>query len=596
MKNAWTLTILVAAQSLAGCGSAGSGDADAPTAAAATVNILLDDEGTTDLLAFEAAATELWLVAADGSTTKNLLASERTLDLADLEADATWLASATLATGTWEAVELAFDPASLGAWDEDGAPLVVDAGSLRWSAPLATPFVPGAGTTSTLALTLDIAGSLEREDGTDVVAFEPTGEARDAQGESLTIAELTGTVEATDPTAATLRLAAHADADRNEPLGSHDVELAREALLVRADGTRHADAAELWDSLQGGTSTVALSAQLEPDGGLCADRVAVLDAPGSPGFDPLVVLAGVVVELDLDADRLTLLARRAAKGRLLAAPLFDRHEEPRLVTVGWSDDTVFLERRDTAEETDLAVGQRLRVSFGAFDAAMVEAAPETLFEADRIRIRGPWARFHGRVVDTAGLPERIVVAVNERDPLVVWGHVAHPLRLVTVELDEDTNLFLDVQGHPAIAPEQLAPGARVRVRGHIEGPPGDRVVDARRIRLRQGRMRLAVATGVDEAARLASTLFGVITRPFSFEHPRGLAPRLEAALRDETQFRRAATDEAAFYQAVGLALEEGRGVVLDVRGVEHPEPDTLDAYVVKTSIETPQQPAPSGDG
>ncbi|MFO0980304.1 MAG: DUF4382 domain-containing protein [Planctomycetota bacterium] len=149
-----------------------------------------------------------------------------------------------------------------------------------------------------------------------------------------------------------------------------------------------------------------------------------------------------------------------------------------------------------ATANDLRVGQCVTVDVRAGDASDPElprplavAAPpaEPVVRARRIEIIEELPAFEGRIVATAGLPDRIVVHLAPRDPAISGG-LAGPDDDIQVTLAGVAHIALRADGDPEVGAEALRPGRSVWLRGAWRVDAEIPTIDATLLRVKPGEL------------------------------------------------------------------------------------------------------------
>lgn len=532
----------------AGCGGGGGGSDSGATAT--SVELLVGDAPVDDLSSFELTLTGLFLTEQGGGETQNLLTAARSVDLLALVTRSALLEVHAAPAGTYESARFAFDDASLVARDLAGAPVVVTPTASGAAADFAAPLTIATGERARVHFELPLAGTL-----TDDLAnpgqliWTPALLVTDRRGEEEPLDEVHGVVAREFPDDSRLRIALQ-DRDTDARHGELTLRLSPATVLLDDDGDPFATERAFF-AFTRSSDRIEASGVLAADGLFDADLVHVERDTGG-GNDDVARLHGTVTDLDLAGDALTLRIRNVAFGKSVVDPVLAGLGDPAEIEISYAGAEIKLRGADPrgGDETDLAVGQTVKIDFTTFVSEP--------FPAHEVEIEDEQAEYEGTLVDASGLPGSCVIHLEPHDPAVVAGLVDSSTTDVDVLLDGSERLWLHLRGEPEIDVGLLADGLRVKVRGDLSGSSSAPTLTASSIRVEPGELRGTV-TSVNQS--IGTFVVDVDSLDDSFGGaplPDPVTFRLDAA----AFFSGDATDASSFF-ALFAAL--GSGESLDVR-------------------------------
>ena len=482
----------------AGCGGGGGSSS---RASGASVSLLVGDAPTDALSSFEITLDSVVLTRDDGSSTSNLLATPRTIDLLALRVSSDLLQVVALQPGTWTGVLLSFDPTSIVARDKAGAPVAVHASAGDASGTFSLPVAFERDDRVRLHFEFELDDSLF-DDGFGGFDFTPKLLATRRTGADDLLDEVHGRLISTNPAAGTLTVDLVAR-DDTASRGTLVIAVEPATLLVDDDGNLFSSEAALFAFARAGD-------RVEARGGLGGDgllHATFLQIERDDHGLAVAKVRGTITALDLPGSELTLRLRSIEFGAAVVRPVLEGLGNPAEIAVDFSSAEIELRGAEPRHGTaaDLVVGQEVEVEFSAFATSP--------FPARSVEIEDERPGFEGRIVDSSGLPSQFIIYLDESDPAILDGRVASTNTDVHVALDGGERLFLDVGGEPSIPAASLRTGLRVRVRGDLTGTPSTPELAASEVRVKPGRLRGFVTT-IDAAGRSFTTDVDGIDDPF----------------------------------------------------------------------------------
>lgn len=482
----------------AGCGGGGGGSS---SRSGASVSLLVGDAPTDALSSFEMTLDSVVLTRDDGSSTSNLLATPRTVDLLALRVSSDLLQVVSMQPGTYTSALLSFDPTSIVARDKNGAPVAVHATAGDAIGTFSLPVAFERDDRVRLHFEFELDDSLF-DDGLGGFDFTPKLLPTRRAGADDLLNEVHGRLLATNPAAGTLTvdLLARDDAASRGTLG---IAVEPATLLVDDDGNLFSGEAALFAFARAGD-------RVEARGGLGGDgllHATFLQVERDDHGLSVARVRGTITALDLPGAGLALRLRSIEFGAAVVRPVLESLGNPAEIAVDFSSSEIELRGADPRHGTsgDLVVGQEVEVEFSAFATSP--------FPARSVEVEDERAEFEGRIVDSSGLPSQFIVHFDGSDPAILDGRVASTNTDVSVGLDGSERLFLDVAGEPSVPASSLRAGLSVRVRGDLSGTPSTPALAASEVRVRPGRLR-GLVTATDAANRSFTTDVDRVDDPF----------------------------------------------------------------------------------
>lgn len=475
------LGALGAAFLLASCG--GGGD-DSSSGSGDDVGFLISDAPTDGLAAVMADVVDLRLLRPDGSATGNLLQVPRTFDFISLASTRSLLRMADVPDGTYTGVRLRIDPASVRVVAKAGGvvPVVVDRSQddCLFSDLGESPLVVGSGFERIL---VDVPLDQTLSDDTTnpggkrfALKIRCEHEFPDDSG----FDEFHGRVTEMDPTSNTFECMVMDDSGSG--FGEVHVVVDDSDVLLD-DGRALAGTTAFFAALRIGAE-VEVHGYLGRAGNFQADRVEIEDVSSEP-----YRLRGQVLSVDSGAETFELLWTRVDRGSSTVHGTMAALGNPAVITVAWDGSTRF-EGEDGASATvaQLIPGAKVKCGFPAFSGS------EPFF-CTTIEFDDEGAEFEGTITDDSGLPASLELTLDSDEPAVTSGQVTAP---VTVDLTGTSNVFLDVEGRPSLAKDDVLAGMKAEAHGQLSGPPNAAAVQATKFKVKPGRLQgtlVAVSPG-----------------------------------------------------------------------------------------------------
>lgn len=549
------------------------GNASGSVINAEVVDFILRPTLVPELFAFSAVIDELRLVETDGTQSLNLLRDRLPLEFLHLIDTQAWLARTLIdTTKDYEALAISFVPGSYEALDSDGKPLVVDALSDDFLAPLLGG--RSGPDYARLEVLFDLRQSLTvvpNDDDTifpilETVEFDPRGQVLLADGVGpIAIDRVLGLVQARDTGTLRIDIDGFASENLEALIGPIEVQLTPFAALVGIDNYLFAQAAFFLTYLVPGSTIVDLRGSLGDKGRFLATRVELEDqVPQVGGVFP-VMLEGRVLEQGTNFD-LKLLLSSIPRGRSTVQPYLDGLVDPNTVLVTYNPglSLFFVGENNPVSPTVLREGQDLTLKFQVF-----QGQPFPSWRAD---IKSSDPGFAGLVGDISDLPDSFELIPKSA-----------PLTPVTVLLDDDAALVLDAFGLPLITPMELRSGLEAVVFGTpmpvSDGTSTELQLATSVVRVLPGQLVNARVVAVDAQLQSVQTVAGLILSPFGD----GLLPGPAAPLRVLIDHRTLILGEASSPASLFELLEPSSpAYTIDVAGISVglPQDTQVQAYTL----------------
>ncbi len=484
-----SLTLALALVGLAACGGGGgSSSSNAPRA-----DFLIHDAPSDQLSSFSATLTELHLLSNAGATA-NLLDGNVSLEFLGLQTSSAWLSRAHPPTGSYHAVAITLDPASIVARDKTGAPVAVTVQGNVLVAEFASTLQVLDGTYSHVVIDLDLANSLSGSVASPPLVFDPVGSSSSddgANGEAID--EIKGVVTSFDANADSFVMSGVADDDAGSLIGSIRVQISNATMIFSKDDAVQTSA-QFFASLEAGASIVEVHGTLV-SGVIQAERVEIDDHGGSAGGEP-VKIQGIVTSVDLLGSSFDLLITEVKKGESIVGPVLGTLGDPTTITVSFDQLTTFLiDSHTKGDSSALSVGSRLTAKFPSFVNSPFYSSEVELDE-------GP--EFEGTITDVSGLPNSIVIHLEADEPAITSGQVASSNTDVVVTLG-GASISLGVNAKPALVASQLLQQLKVQAHGAISGPASAPTIAATKLVVHPGRFDGEVSSiSIQNASFLAT--------------------------------------------------------------------------------------------
>jgi len=540
-------------------GACSGGGGSSPREEDASARLALGSVGDSGLFSLSVELLEVRLVATDGTPSANLLPAPSRLELVGLDRRAAWLGAASVPPGTYDRLLLVFDDGAVDAMAAGGERVDVSMPSRSSSAPLEDDWVVTAGSADSLLLEIDLSGSILGDARQGAVEFEPDVLAM--RGMPMAIEELEGTVRSASAREHSLCLLS---GDR-VPTGELDVTLTPSTTLIDGDGTAFDGEAGFFASLRPGLTVLSVTGTLESFGELTADVIRIVDQAGGSS-EEWVVLEGMVLRIEPANARFLLLIREIEAGAEIARPVLTRLGDPSAIDVHWDDRTRFRGPDGRPlRASDLVRGQIVDVAFRAF-----RAPP---FLADAVEVERRDLCLEGRITSVRGLPERILVAVDDDT------HVRDD-REVLVDLTH-AEVFLDLHRHPRLRRERLQAGMEVRLCGEIGGTRELPVIAAGRVLVVPGRLvhGRVDATAQDRARFVAGA--GRIAQSFGAHVT---APPFDVKLAPQAIFRGDASSAAEFFRLFASLEPRHEVLEVDLKGLGTATAEEIEAFELRVAV------------
>jgi hypothetical protein len=441
--------------------------------------------------------------------------------------------------------------------------------AMGFDAPFAAPVTIDSSSYSRITVDVDLASSLTGDVTAPPLGFDPQGiAARAGAGASVAIDEIKGVVQSANAAGESFVIAGFADGDQTVPLGDVAVDVKPTTLLLDQFGAEFASHAAFFASLAPGTTLLEVHGNLVA-GHVNATRIEVEDAGGGDNY--VVKIDGRISNLDTVANSFDLLIIEIEKGASVAAPVLGGLGNPASIAVLYDPSTRFvLDDHTLTDESALSGGQRVKVKFATF--------VNTPFSALVIEVEDQ-PEFEGVITDVGGLPNSIVIHLDDDEPGIDDGQVDNSNTPVTVDLGAST-LFLDTHAKPALSFSQLQTGLKIEIHGAISGPSSGPTITAASTKVHAGRFKGDVASinpGLHSFNASMSDLDDSFGDSVTFGNVTvDIAPGCE--------FRDEASNQAQFFALFnGLAL--GESLAIEVFGVGTTTPNEIAAYEIKAKVE-----------
>ncbi len=335
-------------------------------ARAAFVDVLITGAPVDDLFAFRADIVEVRLVRDDGSETENLLAGPLSLEFLGLRGSQAFLASGQVPAGSYAALRVIFATDTLGARDQEGTRVRVEARSDELLARLPMAVTIAGEDYARLRVDLDLATSIRGNVQDGVVDFEPQGRSVLLPAGRLFFDALQAQVVARNLANGTLEVQGFADEDGKLSLGNFTVLVDVGTVLIDTLGFAQPQPAFFLSALTPQATWVEIRGSLEVDGVLRAERIEIEAQDGVPGSIFPVKLDGVVTGILPQGFVLQL--RSVERGGFLADPVLAALGDPASLVISVDARTrVFPGDQGVSSGTAaLSVGQSVDAKFQIF--------------------------------------------------------------------------------------------------------------------------------------------------------------------------------------------------------------------------------------
>lgn len=564
-RSPWIALTLCAALAVS-CGGGGGGGGGNPAAGA--TDFLITDAPVDGLLSFSVTVGELRLVDAGGTATANVLLGETSIDLIGAGLSPRWITRGDLPEGTFAAVRMSFVPGSASAVSRGGAPVAIHMLAAIFDAPLATPVTIHSSNYSQITVDVDLASSLSGDVAAPPLDFDPQGvAARASSGSSVAIDEVKGVVQSANVANESLVIAGFADGDQTVALGNITVEIEPSTMLLDHFGAEFASHAAFFASLAPATTLLEVHGNLVA-GHVHAMRIDVEDAGSGDAY--VVKIDGRISNLDTVANSFDLLIVEVEKGVDVASPVLTGLGNPASIAVLYDASTRMLAEDHTLTgESALSGGQRVHVKFATF--------VNTPFSALAIEVEDQ-PEFEGVITDDSGLPNSVVIHLDDDEPGIDEGQVDSSNTPVTVDLSAST-FTLDTHAKPALGNVQLQTGLKIEIHGSIAGPSSGPTITASRSRVHAGRFKGDV-TSVSPALHSFNATMAELKDSFGDSVTFG---SVTVDIAPGCEFRDEASNASEFFQLFhSLAL--GEILEIEVFGVGTSTPNEIAAYEIKAKV------------
>ena len=549
-------------------GGGGGGGTDDPR-----IDLGVTDAAIDQLAAFSATVGEVRLIRDDSTETSNLLAAPVEVEFIGLNGLFGWLASDSVAAGTYDGARVSFVSGSASAIAQDGTPVAVQADSDELVVTFASPLVLQDGGYQSILVDLDLLESLQGDVSTPPLVFTPQGSVSNDDGSgSSFIDEVKGIVQSVAPAAGTINVNAFVDDDAVIELGPVVVQVRSDTLILSDNGgTLTSD--ELFALVVPSQTMLEIHGVLT-GGEISADRIEIEDLVGGGDDDLPVKIEGIVLSHELDVG-FELLILEIEKGQDIAGPVLQSLGNPASIDVVYDPSTLFFADDDSggglSSPDAITAGQRIKVKFALFLAEP--------FTAARVELEDAHPDVDGFIVDLTGLPVELVMHVEPDEP-VIPDQVASSNTDVIVDL-EGASLFLDTENEPPLTTDDLLIAMAVEVEGPISGPNTAPTIDATKVKVRAGRIDDAVVTSIDRATSSFTTEGGELKDPFGSgvgSGPLAVTFDPQAVVEDE------AGSIDGFFDLFE-SLEAGESLVVEIEGIGTGAENTVIAFEVEAKIE-----------
>jgi hypothetical protein len=557
---------------LAACGGGGGGGGSSGGSSSGSLDLHLTDAPADELLSFSLSVQALRLVDAAGAG-ENLLAGALSVELLGLAGSQRWLVrDDSITPGTYSAVRLEIDPASVIARDKSGDPVAVNVLASSFDAALAAPIAIGASDDLQVLIDFDLASSISGSANMPPLDFTPRGSASlQDTSSSTTIDEIRGVVQSVDAAAGLFRIDAFADDDLQVALGLVEVDVASGTLLLNDNGLPFVDSPAFFAALLPGATLVEVHGAVVNQK-VAATRIEVEDQQGGTGAEDRVKIEGLVLNLDSGSMSFDLLLIEVEKGQSIVTPVLNALGSPAAIPVEWTASTLFLLDDSQIGSPDiLTEGARVEVRFAVFAT--------TPFTAIKIELEdGP--EFEGRIVDVSGLPNSIVIHLDGDEPAIASGQVDSSTTPVTVQLGS-SSLFLDTQVRPALVNSDLLVGLKVEAQhATLTGPSSGPTVTPGRLKVFPGRFR-GLVDSVSPSIPAFNASMSDLKDPFGNNVAFG---PVSVEIAAGCHFEDAASSAAAFF-ALFQNLGAGENLEVEVFGIGTGVANEIRAYEIEARVD-----------
>jgi len=550
-----------------GCGGGGSGGGVASPSSSST-DFLVTDAPADDLLSFSATIRELRLVSSSGQDSANLLPAAVAMEFVGLQSLQAWLAHAAPPAGTYAAVKLVLDPASVHARDMSGADVAVTVAGSTLFAPFSSALVIDDSSYKHVVIDFDLAASLSGAVASPPIVLDAHGlSSSDDGGVGVEVEDFRGVVKSFDAGAQTIVVDAFVDDDLTVHLGAITVALDSSTLILGTNGAQ-IGAPAFFGGLQVDHTLLEVRGLLA-SGVLHAQEVTIEDHSAGAGSENEVKSEGLVSTLGPSA-HVGLLIQHIDKGAAIATPVLASLGNPAVIDVLYDSNTVFsIDHAQLTTSASLAIGQRVKVEFPTF--------ANTPFLASEIEIEdGP--HFEGVISSVSALPASLVMHVDAGSPAITAGQVASSSTNVTVVLGSSSP-FLDTSGHPLLQTSQILAGLRLEVEGAISGPPSGPTIDAHQLKIKAGRFKGTVSSVAPASSSFVASV-GELEDPFGDNVTSG---PFTVHITPGCVFEHDASSAAAFF-ALFASLQPGHELRVRVKGIGSGAANEVSAYEIEAEL------------
>lgn len=551
-----TLSVLAGSLLAAACGGGGGGAPFAPLTGG--TDALFRGGASADYLSVELTLAEVKLVADDGASTVNLLDAPMQVEFVGLEEVSLLVASDQLPVGTYPSADIRFAQGSLEVKDKAGAAVFVVENGMTLATDFDQPVVVQDGGYLRFEVELDLVESLDGDLSAQPVHFDAVGSASVVPPPTtLALEEFQGLVVGASLADSELQVEAFS---QGQPVGPVTVLIDDDTVLLDLFDVAFPDQASFFAAMKLGLTVVEVEGDLLGSGELDASRVEILDQAG--GGPDAVEIEGLVLYIDSVANEMVLLIQDIVGGQELADSVLEGIGDPSSIDVdlagaGFCDDL-----GNPVAPGALAVGQMVQVEFDSF------VSPP--FPAAKVAIDDLEVELTGIIEDVADLPDSFVLRVDDDEP-GMGG------QSVTIHLDDDSDLFLDIQFKPSILVEELVVGMKAAVKGTFDDDPlvvADDGIVASSVKVHHGHLIKADVDTIDEENSTFTTSQGKIVQTFGNLVAAGA---LTVEIAPGCLFKQDASSEAGFF-ALAAA---GADLDIKIKGIGSPDSGVIRAYEIK---------------
>lgn len=548
-------------------GGGGGGNNNAPS----SVDFVITDAAVDDLLAFKVRVTSLRLVSQSGGALgPELLAAPLTIDLIGAGVNPRWVGRDDVDDGLYRGVQLVIDPASTVALDRLGDTVAVQHGATTFELQFPTAADIDDDDYRKIVVDVDLGASLTGDVASPPLQFDPQGSATlFGSGASTEIDEVEGVVTSTN-SPDSLVIDAYADDDDTVAIGPVTVNITGSTVLLDDNGFPFASPAAFFATLVLNTTELEVHGPLV-GGSINATRIEVEDDGSGDAY--VVKIDGRIENLDSNANTFDLVLIEIEKGAAIAGPVLSGLGDPTTIACEYDDVTsviVLDDDDDIVDDSALVSGQRVKVKFAVFAT--------TPFQAARIEIEDQ-PEFEGVIHDISGLPNSIIIRLDDDDPAIASGQVDDAGTDVTVDLTGST-LFLDTEGRPTLTPSQLLVGLELELYGVLSGSSNAPTLTASRTKIHPGEFE-----GVVSAVFPVSDSFDAVM--LELDDPFGntvtFGP-VAVNLASGCVFDGDASSAASFF-ALYNGLAQGEELIVEVEGIGTSTPNVIEAYEIEAEVE-----------